>query len=222
MTRPVLLIVGAGPRLGEAVARRFGRDGYDVALVARDETRLAEFGGRLKDEGITAGWTGADIADAAGLTAAIDRLAQHAGRVDVLLHNVSVWRDARAVELPAADLLADLAVGAASLLTAAQAVAPLMRAAGRGTILATGSGAADHPSPGAASLGPQKAVLRSLVRSLAAELAPDGVHCATVTVRGAIKDGTPLAPARIADVYAELVAETAGPPSAWRTVVDLP
>jgi len=175
----MLLIVGAGPRLGEAVARRFGRDGYDVGLIARDETRLGELGERLKDAGVTAGWAAADIADAAALTAAIGRLVDHAGGVDVLLHNASAWRAARPLETTADELLADLAVGATSLLTAAQAVVPPMRVAG------------------------------------------DGIHCATVTIHGLIKDGTRFAPARIADLYAELVAETAGPPETWRTVVDL-
>jgi NAD(P)-dependent dehydrogenase (short-subunit alcohol dehydrogenase family) len=162
------------------------------------------------------------VADSDALAAAVGSLVGLAGRVDVALHNLSAWRAAAALDLAPGDLLADLSVGAASLLTLAQAVVPAMRAAGRGTVLATGSGAADHPSPGAASLGPQKAALRVLIRSLAAELRPDGIHAATVAVRGAIAEGTPLAPDRIADVFAELVAETGGPPARWRTVVDLP
>lgn len=222
MSRPHLLIVGGGPRLGEAVARRFGRDGYHVGLIARDEQRLVELAERLAADGITAGWHTAHVAEPVDLSAAIDALVDDAGRIDVVLHNISAWRDAQVLELTPDDLLADLAVGTASLLTVARAVAPAMRAVGQGTILATGSGAADHPSPGAPSLGPQKAALRVLVRSLAAELAPDGIHCATVTIRGAIAEGTPLAPERIADVYAELVGETPGPPDQWRTVVDLP
>lgn len=222
MTQPLILIVGGGPRLGEAVARRFGRDGYDVGLIARDEQRLAGMAKRLDADGIATSWRSADVADSDALAAAVGSLVELAGRVDVALHNLSAWRAAAALDLASGDLLADLSVGAASLLTLAQAVVPAMRAAGRGTVLATGSGAADHPSPGAASLGPQKAALRVLIRSLAAELRPDGIHAATVAVRGAIAEGTPLAPDRIADVFAELVAETGGPPARWRTVVDLP
>ena len=217
------MIVGAGPRLGESVARRFGRDGYDVALIGRDESRVAELGKRLAAEGISAAWAGADVGDSAALTDVVTRLAGQTGGVDVLLHNVSAWRGTASLDTSPDDLLADLAVGTVSLLTAAQAVVPLMRAAGRGTILATGSTAADHPQPGAASLSVQKAGLRALVQVLDADLRPLGIHCATVTIRGAIKHGTALAPERIADLYAELVAETAaGPPDTWRTVVDLP
>jgi NAD(P)-dependent dehydrogenase (short-subunit alcohol dehydrogenase family) len=65
----------------------------------------------------------------------------------------------------------------------------------------------------------QKAALRVLTRGFAAELAPSGVHCATVTVTGTL--GTPgFAVGDIAGVYADLVAETSGPPETWRTVVE--
>jgi hypothetical protein len=68
----------------------------------------------------------------------------------------------------------------------------------------------------------QKAALRALVEAQAAVLAADGVHVATVTVRGLVGDGErQIAPDRVAALYAELVAETAGPREAWRTVVDL-
>ena len=216
-----LLVVGAGPRLGGALARRFGRDGYDVALVARTPTGVEQLAAELRAEGVNTAWATADVADPAALRAEIDRLAERAP-ITVAVHNVSVWRDATVLDLGPDQLLADVAAGAASLLTIAQAVAPGMAAAGGGTILATGSGAADSPSPGAPSLGVQKAALRSLVQAAAWDLAPQGIHCATVTIRGVLGASEAFDPARIADVYAELVAETAGPRESWRTVVDYP
>lgn len=212
------LVVGAGPRLGAAIARRFGRDGYAVALIARSPDTAEQVGAMLQGEGISAGWAAADVADSAALSAAIGGLAERSGGIDVAVHNVSVWRDASTLELTPEQLFADLAAGTASLLTIAQAVAPAMTARGGGTILATGSAAADAPSPGASSLGLQKSALRVLVRAMAAELAPQGIHCATVTINGILGAG-PFDPARIAEVYAQLVAETAGPRESWRTVV---
>jgi NAD(P)-dependent dehydrogenase (short-subunit alcohol dehydrogenase family) len=211
-----LLIVGAGPRLGGAIARRFGRDGYDIALLSDDEASVAKLARNLQEEGITTGWAVAEVADAEATRAAIRRFAEHAGGIDVALHNVSVWRDASVLALTPDELFADVAAGAASLLTIAQAVAPGMIAAGGGTILATGSAAADSPSPGAPTLGVQKASLRSLIQAMALELAPQGIHCATITINGVLAEGTAFDPARIADVYAEIVAE---PRESWRTVV---
>ena len=129
---------------------------------------------------------------------------------------IVVWRLAEGPE----ELLADVHAGVASLLTIAQTVIPGMTAAGGGTIVATGSAAADSPSPGAPTLGVQKAALRSLVQAMALDLAAHGVHCATVTINGLLGAGPAFAPDRIAEIYAELVAETAGPAEAWRTVVD--
>ncbi len=212
------LIVGAGPRLGAALARRFAREGHDIALIARSAATLEALAAELRTEGINTAWAAADIADAAELGSEIARLAER-GPIAVAVHNVSVWRDATVLDLAPEQLLADLAAGAASLLTIAQAVVPGMTEAGGGTILATGSGAADSPSPGAPTLGAQKAALRSLVQAMAHDLTPRGIHCATVTIRGVLGQGIAFDPARIADVYAELVAETAGPRERWRTVV---
>ena len=210
-----LLIVGAGPRLGGAIARRFGAAGYDVALLSDDEESVAALGTALRDEGITAGWAVADTRDDAGVRAAIGRFAAHTGGIDVALHNVSVWRDASVLELTTEQLLDDVHAGAGSLFTIAQAVAPAMIAAGGGTILATGSAAAEAPSAGAPTLGVQKAALRAVIRALALELGPQGVHCATVTINGVL--GTPgFEPSAIADLYYELATE---PRDAWRTVV---
>ncbi len=221
-TGPVAILVGAGPRLGEAIARRFGRDGYRVLLVARDDERLSHMAERLRGEGVDASWASADVADAGMLTATVRGLVRRAGRVDVAHHNVSVWRDATAAELTAEQLLADLAGGAASLLALSRAVTPSMSAAGRGTILATGSAAADSPSPAAASLGVQKAALRALVQVLAADLRPRGIHVAMASVNGVLAPAGPVEPDRVAELFAQLADETNAPPETWRTVVPFP
>lgn len=215
------LIIGAGPGVGAATARRFARDGHEIGLIARDPDRLEKLGEQLRSEGVTVGWANADVASPDDLTAAIHRFLERTERVDVVHFNPSVYRAVAPRDLTAADLITDLAVGTAPLSTVVGAVLPLLLEQRTGTVLVTGSGAADGPRPDAPSLGAQKSALRSLVQSLAVDLGPEGIHVATVTVHGDIAPGTPFAPDRIADVFAELVAETAGDPSRWRTVVDL-
>ncbi len=211
-----LLLAGAGPRLGAAIARRFARDGYDIALISEDEDAVAALGTALQHEGITAGWAVADVRDDVALRAAVTRFAEYTGGIDVAVHNVSIWRDTTALALTPDELLDDLRAGAACLLTLAQALVPGMSAADRGTIIATGSAAADAPSPGAPTLGVQKAALRSLVQAMALDLAPLGIHCATITINGLLGSSPAFDPDRIANVYAEIAAE---PPVSWRTVV---
>ena len=201
MSNPTILVIGAGPGLGASVARAFGAQGYDVGLVARDEEQLAGLGKELQSGGITTGWAAADITDGPALTAAVDRLAGHTGRVDVLHFNPSVFRHKDPLQLSPDELLEDVRAGVGGLLTAVQAARPFMSAGGR--VTATGSMAADRPWNEAASLGVQKAALRNLVKSLDTTLAPDGIRAVSVTVRGTLERGTAFDPDRVAEaIYA--------------------
>lgn len=201
MSKPVVVVVGAGPGVGASVARRFGEAGYDVALLARTAPALKELADRLEAEGITAGWTRVDVADADALTEAITASGRREGRIDVLHFNLSTFRQADPLQLSADELLEDVRRGVAALLTAAQAARPFMSAGGR--VTATGSMAADRPSAAAASLGVQKAALRNLVRSLDTALRPDGIRAVSVTVNGTLAVGTAFDPGRVADaIYA--------------------
>jgi NADP-dependent 3-hydroxy acid dehydrogenase YdfG len=221
MGNPFIIIVGAGPGIGAATARRFTTAGYDIGLVARNPDKLEELAGSLTKEGAQVGWGAADVADPAALTDVLTKMTETTGRLDVLVHNAVAFRAAPASKLSAADLLTDLGTGVGSLLTAVQAVLPTLRRQRTGTIIATGSGAADHPHTTAASLGVQKAGLRNLVQTLAAELGDEGIHVATLTVHGVLAAGTPFAPEAIAEVYAGLVAQTGTDRSNWQTLVDL-
>jgi NADP-dependent 3-hydroxy acid dehydrogenase YdfG len=218
---PHLLIIGAGPGISAATARRFGRAGYAVGLVARREEALAELAEALRGDGVLAAWAAAEAGDPASLTEAVGRLIAELGPADVVLYNVSVGREVTVPELGPEVLLGDLAAGAVGLQTAVRAVLPGMRERGGGTVLVTGGGSADKPIRSMATLGVQKAALRALAEVQAIALADDGVHVATVTVRGFVGEDRQITPHRVAELYADLVAETAGPREGWRTVVDL-
>jgi NADP-dependent 3-hydroxy acid dehydrogenase YdfG len=221
VSKPFALVVGAGPGLGRSSALRFARAGYDIALVARNEKVVSALADEVTKAGVDVGWAALDISDSDALGAAVGRFVQHTGRVDVVHFNPSTVRMTRPRDLTAAQLLADLSVGTAALLTAVQGVLPTLIEQRTGTILVTGSGVADYPFTEAASLGVQKAAIRNLTQVLAADLKADGVHVATVTVRGNLTPGTSTSPDAVADVLVELAEETAGDPASWRTVVDL-
>src|ERR1700742_2581865 len=82
--RMSIVIVGAGPNLGAAVARRFGREGMSVGLIARDAGKLEELANVLNEEGITADFVAVDIRDSDALGAGIASLAERLGPVEVL------------------------------------------------------------------------------------------------------------------------------------------
>ncbi len=221
MPAPHLLVVGAGPGISTATAHRFGGNGYSVGLIGRRQGALAQLGMDLRQSVSRVAWAGADAGDPRSLAVAVSALMEELGTVDVLLYNVSVGRAAAVPDLAPEELLADLAAGAVGLQTAVRAVLPGMRERGAGTVLVTGSGAADRPILSMASLGVQKAALRALAEVQAQALAPEGIHVATVTVRGLVGADSQISPDRVAALYADLVAETAGPPQEWRSAVDL-
>ena len=197
MSRPVIVVVGAGPGVSGSVARRFAREGYDVGLLGVDEEQLVALAGDLEGLGAAVGRTVVDVTDTEATTAAIGRFGGFADRIDVLHFNPSAFREKDPLELSVPELLEDLALGVGALLTAVQAARPFMSAGGRVTV--TGSMAADRPWHRAASLGVQKAGVRNLVRSLDATLEADGIRAVTVTVRGTLAREGAFTPDRVAD-----------------------
>ncbi len=214
MSSPVIVVVGAGPGLGGAMARRFGREGYAAVLIGIDEQVLTDLQASLAEEGVTAEWRIADVTDAVDLTEAIRECGERTGRIDVLHFNPSAYRAKNPLELTVEELLEDVALGVGALLTSVQAARPFMSAGGRVTV--TGSMAADKPSPGAASLGVQKAGVQNLVRSLDATLKPDGIRAVSVTVRGALSREGAFTPDRVADA---IHAAATQPEDGWRAEI---
>ena len=197
MSRPVIVVVGAGPGVSGSVARRFADEGYDVGLLGADQQVLDDLVPDLEGRGATVGHTVADVTDEQAARDAVRRFGEHAGRIDVLHFNPSAFREKDPMSLTVAELLEDVALGVGALLTVAQAARPYMSSGGR--ISVTGSMAADDPWEGAASLGVQKAGVRNLVRSLDKTLAPDGIRAVSVTVRGTLSREGAFTPDRVAE-----------------------
>ncbi|MEC9344453.1 MAG: SDR family NAD(P)-dependent oxidoreductase [Pseudomonadota bacterium] len=198
------LVVGAGRGLGAAIARRFAGEGFAVSLVARSRETLDAVAATLpKPAGC---WT-ADAGDPASLGEAVETAVAQSGPVDVLVYNAVSVTPGTPSKLGPEALIADFRASVAGVLVAVQAVLPGMRSQGRGTILLTGGGFALKPMAQFATIGVSKAAIRNLASSLADELAPEGIHAATVTIAGIIKEGTPFSPERIAGQFWELHAQ---------------
>ncbi len=197
MSRPVIVVVGAGPGVSGSVSRRFAREGYDVGLLGVDEEQLAQLGGELEALGANGQIAVVDVTDGDATAEVITAMAETFGGIDVLHFNPSAFREKDPLELTAAELLEDVALGVGALLTSVQAARPFMSAGGRVTV--TGSMAADKPWNRAASLGVQKAGVRNLVLSLDTTLEPDGIRAVSVTVRGTLGREGAFTPDRVAD-----------------------
>lgn len=175
-----MVILGAGPGLGRAIGKAFAEKGAKVILMGRNRGRLERISAEIEAAGIVS----VDVTDEIALRAAFDTVRDSHGHTSVLVHNPSIANEEPATRTSRSDLMIGFELAPGSLLVAAQEVAPAMRRAGRGTILVTGNAAALTGSTWSAALAAQKAAVRNLAFSLAAELGPDGVHVATITIDG--------------------------------------
>ena len=210
MDDKVIYIIGMGPGVSAALARRFGREGYAVGAIARNADKLEGQMAVLRGAGIRAASAAADAGDIGELRAGMARLQNELGDAEVLVYNAAGVTYRPLAEVSAEQFASDLGVSVTGAFTAAQFVLPGMRLRRTGTLLFTGGGFALEPVPVLASLGVGKAAIRNLAYSLHADLKDSGVHAATVTICGTVAPGTPFDPDRIADAYWDLHAQPAG------------
>src|SRR5262249_1910678 len=81
---PTAVVVGAGPQLGLSIARRFGREGMRVALIARKQDKLARLVETLKGEKIDAAAFVGDVSDEASIKSALGKAEAQCGPIEVL------------------------------------------------------------------------------------------------------------------------------------------
>jgi len=213
-----IVVVGFGPGISTAVARKFGAEGFSVALLARNEERLAAGVAALKAEGIAAAAFPADVGDPDAIRAAIGKARAQLGALSVLHWNAfggSEAGDLMTVTPAAVRGIFDIAI--VGLLAAVQEALPDLRSTNEGAILIT-NGAFGEMTPQmdeyAVSLKSMGVALANaakykLVGLLAQRLKGDGVYVGEVMIAGAIQ-GTPwdhgnsIAPSTVADKFWEL------------------
>jgi 3-oxoacyl-[acyl-carrier protein] reductase len=198
----VAIITGAASGFGEGMAKRFAEEGAKV-VVADLNAKGAES-------------VAADIGEAAiavttdvSLQSEFDQMVAAAmaafGRIDIMVNNAGYTHrngDMLAVEEDVFDLIA--AVNMKAIYHSARAVVPIMEAQGGGVILTTASTAGLRPRPGLTWYNASKGAVNLLSKSMAAELAPDGIRvCAVAPVMAE----TPLLPTFMGGDSPELRAQ---------------
>jgi NADP-dependent 3-hydroxy acid dehydrogenase YdfG len=197
-----IVIVGAGPNLGAAVARRFGREGLAVGLISRNADKLDAMAADLAEDGIRAAGAPADIHDAAALAAAIISLADQLGPVDVLEYSPLPAREFMKpiLETTVDDVRGPLEFSVLGAVSAATTVLGPMLDRGTGTILFTTGGAAINPYPLRAGVGISFAAEVAYARMLHDELADRGIHVAHTAIGGRIAPGEDHEPDDVAEL----------------------
>jgi len=220
----VALIVGVGPGLGAALARRFAAGGFRVAVIARTPEFINKLADELSSTGKPALAVIANASQPEELTAAIAKVRAELGPISVLVHNASSSSGDGLLGTNPEQFEETWRITALGAFVCARETAPDMLAAGAGTMIFTGATSSVRGG-GWLGFSSAKFALRGLVQSLARELWPKGMHVAHVVVDGLIgpdegddTDEPTLDPDRMAEAYFYLSEQDR---SAWTLELDL-
>lgn len=217
------LIVGAGSGISAAVARALKREGYAIALAARNTDKLAALAREV--DAAVAAVDAAEPAAVAGLFTLLDRTFKS---FDLVLYNASRRARGPFVDLDPVDVAAALAVTAYGGFLVGQQAAKRMVRQGAGAIFFTGASASVKGYSQSAPFAMGKFALHGLAQAMARELQPLGIHVAHFVIDGGVRSaerGRPddgrdllLDPEAIAATYMAVLRQ---PRSAWSLEVDL-
>ncbi|MBM7702904.1 SDR family oxidoreductase [Metabacillus iocasae] len=201
MINKTLLIIGAGPGISLYTAKKFGKEGFNVALIARNLESLQNYEAELKNDGMNVKGFQGDVSSEESLKAAIHQVVKTFGRIDVLLYNAASGHPGKPTTLRVDQVLEDFKVSVAGALTSVKEVLPSME---NGSILLTGGGLALYPYADYASLAIGKAGIRNLAYSLNQELSEKGIYVGTLTIKGFVQEGTYFSPDNIANAFYDM------------------
>lgn len=217
------LIVGSGSGLSASLARLLTREGFAVALAARNTEKLAPL---CESTGARA--FACDATDAAQVAQLFQDVERKVGAPDVVIYNASARSRGPFVSLVASEVEQAMRVSAFGGFLVAQEAAKRMLPKGHGAILFTGASASVKGYAQSAPFAMGKFALRGLAQSMARELAPQGIHVAHFIIDGGI--GNPgrseapenpdsmLDPDAIAANYLHILRQ---PRSAWTWEMEL-
>ena len=176
----VAVVTGGASGFGEAIARRFAEEGARVVIGDLN----AEAGARIAGE-IGGAFVAADVSRGADVAALVEE-ARGLGGPQIVVNNAGYsHRNRPMLEVGEDEFDRVFAVNVKAIFHAAHAAVPPMRAQGGGVILNVASTAGVRPRPGLTWYNGSKGAAITLTRSMAVELAPDGIRvCALNPVAG--------------------------------------
>lgn len=222
------LVMGAGPGLGSALARRFAKAGMDIAVAARDANKLKTLVAELRATGVKAEAYGCDATNERSLTSTMRELVAQQGVPDLVCYNVQHFVPGTILEIETAAFEECWKANCLGAFLTAREAARAMVSRGSGTIIFTGATGALRGRDGYINLAVGKFGERAISQSMARELGPKGIHVAYVILDGGILSPrspstandrmSSLFPEAIADSYYHLHTQHR---SAWTQELDL-
>jgi len=191
--------------MGLSIAKVFGEQGFQVALVSRSQDKLDALVHDLEQIGVDAAAFPADLMDRPTIVDAFAKIKHRFGAIEVLEYSpaphshVAGVEAAKALEVTMENVHAQMKFYVYGAITTTQQVLPEMLAAARGTLIYSTGGSSVNPRPWIANIGMAGAALRNWALCLRAALANKGVYATHVPIGVMIGD----TPETEADVIAQ-------------------
>jgi short-subunit dehydrogenase len=184
-----IAVFGAGPGLGEAVARRYARGGYAVTLVARRPEPLDRLAKDLTSAGATAHVVTADLSDTGATPRLAERIRAKAGDLDAFYYAPTPDTGfVSAASLTPQHAQKFMPLIFYTMLALVQEFLPHMLEQGDGAILTAQGGSTVHGLPNMSGPSPAQAAQRNYLQALHAEVAEKGVYVGMLYVGAAIEN----------------------------------
>lgn len=173
----VALVTGGTRGIGRAIALRLAQDGADIILNYKKDTATAEATrAEIEAIGRKAWLFQGDMKEDAEIKALCKQIKDQVGALDILVHNAAFGTMGPILRMGVFSWRAAMDINVTALLLLSQQLAPLLSAR-KGHIIGLSSIGADMTFSEYACIGVSKAAMEALVRYLAFELAPMGIHC---------------------------------------------
>jgi 3-oxoacyl-[acyl-carrier protein] reductase len=198
----VALVTGGASGFGRGIAETFAREGARVVVADINENGAREVAAAISNRAVA---VKCDVSRRADVDATVKSTLDAFGTIDILVNNAGMTHMRRPMlEVEEAEFERMFDVNVKSIFLFAHAVIPHMRKAGSGVIINIGSTAGIRPRPGLTWYNASKGAVNLLSKSMAAELAPEGIRvCAIAPVMAE----TPLLPTFMGGDSPELRAQ---------------
>jgi short-subunit dehydrogenase len=171
-----ICLFGAGPALGQAVARRYAQEGYTIVLVARRPDSLGHLAAQLVSEGINVHSIVADLSDTNAVPQLAEQVRHEVKDLDAIYYGPTSSGAIPATALTPQQLQAVMPLTLYTLVALVGEFLPHMIERGEGAILVATGAAAVHGMPYFSGAGPGLAAQRNYLQSLKTELDDKGVY----------------------------------------------
>lgn len=172
----VAIITGGANGIGLAACERFAEEGAYVIMADFDDNAGKEQESVLKEKGYDVTFIQVDVVNRESVASLVEQTLEHHGKIDVLINNAGITKDATLLKMDPADFQRVLDVNLTGVFNCTQAVAPHMISAGRGKIINTSSVSGVYGNFGQTNYAATKAAVVGMTKTWAKELGRKGIN----------------------------------------------